>query len=140
MSSFKTFESKAGHLMGNFMQKGSELVETGKIRLSIGREERAVDELFYKIGEAVYENCKKNGVSPAYIAADCDEVDERRTHIALLNAKLNAARAASEDMGAEAMRKKAAREARDEKEKKEEKEVIIDITVEDKKGDPKNQE
>lgn len=134
MSSFKTFETKAGHLMGNFVQKGSELVETGKIRLSIGREERAVDELFYKIGEAVYENCKKNGVSPEYIASDCDEIDERRTHIALLNAKLNAARTATEDMGAAAKK---------EKEAKQEKEVIIDITIEEtegKKEDPKNQE
>ncbi len=140
MSSFKTFETKAGHLMGNFVQKGSELVETGKIRLSIGREERAVDELFYKIGEAVYDNCRKNGVSPNYIASDCDEVDEHRTNIALLNAKLNAARTATEEMGAG---------VKQEKEAVQEKEVTIDITIEDKKDkkdkkeereEPKSQE
>lgn len=122
MSSFKTIERKAGHLMGNFVQRGSEMVETGKIRLSIGREERAVDELFYEIGEAVYENCKKNGVSPDYIASDCAEIDERRTKIAQLNAKLNATRNATVDMN-EAPKK--------------EKEVIIDITIDEKNEDKK---
>lgn len=126
MSSFKTFERKAGHLMGNVVQKGSGLVETGKIRISITKEERAVDELFYKIGEAVYENCRKNGVAPDYIASDCDEVDERRSRIATLNGKLSAARMATEDMS----------EAK-EKEKNQEKEVIIDITIDDDKSEEK---
>jgi hypothetical protein len=119
MSSFKTFERKAGRLMGNMVQKGSGMVETGKIRVSINREERAVDELFYKIGEAVYDNCMRNGVTPDYIASECKEVEERRVKIAKLNAKLSMARAATEDM--------------DSKKGKQEKEVIIDITVDDKK-------
>jgi hypothetical protein len=95
------------------------MVETGKIRVSINREERAVDELFYKIGEAVYDNCMRNGVTPDYIASECKEVEERRVKIAKLNAKLSMARAATEDM--------------DSKKGKQEKEVIIDITVDDKK-------
>lgn len=126
MSSFKTFERKAGHLMGNVVQKGSGLVETGKIRISITKEEHAVDELFYKIGEAVYENCRKHGVGPEYIASDCDEVDEHRARIAKLNAKLSAARTATEDMN----------EAKEKNNKKEE-EVIIDITIDDNQDEDK---
>jgi hypothetical protein len=112
MSSFKTFQRKAGHMMGNAVQKGSDLMETGKTRLGIGKEERAVDELFYKIGEAVYENCKKNGVTPEYIAPACKEVDEHRARIEDLKSKLEDGQ---EDADAE-----------------EDKEVVIDISIDDK--------
>ena len=112
MSSFKTFQRKAGHILETAVQKGSGLMETGKIKLSIGKEERAIDELFYRIGEAVYENCRKNGVTPEYIANQCDEIDQRRSRVTELKSKLNAASAECGD---------------DIKEE----EIIIDINLED---------
>ena len=60
----KDFQRKASRLAGRAAQKGSDLLETGKTKIAIGKEKHAIDELFYKIGETVYDRCRKNGEIP----------------------------------------------------------------------------
>lgn len=72
---FKDFERKATRFAGQVAQKGSELLDAGKTKLAIGKEEHAIDELYYKIGEAVYNQCKATGEVPDFIAADIAAID-----------------------------------------------------------------
>ena len=73
---FKTFERKATRLAGQVAQKGSELLEAGKTKLAIGKEEHAIDELYYKIGEAVYQQSVAGEEVPAYAKSDVEEIKE----------------------------------------------------------------
>ena len=77
----KDFQRKASRLAGRAAQKGSDLLETGKTKIAIGKEEHAVDELFYKIGEAVYDRCRKNGEVPEDLAVFFIEIEEHRRRI-----------------------------------------------------------
>lgn len=78
---FKDFERKATRLAGQVAQKGSELLDAGKTKLAIGKEEHAIDELYYKIGEAVYNQCKASGDVPDYISADIIAIDAHRRRV-----------------------------------------------------------
>ena len=77
----KDFQRKASRLAGRAAQKGSDLLETGKTKIAIGKEEHAVDELFYKIGEAVYDRCRKSGKVPEDLAVFFNEIEEHRRRI-----------------------------------------------------------
>lgn len=78
---FKAFERKATRLAGQVAQKGSELLDAGKTKLAIGKEEHAIDELYYKIGEAIYNQCKATGEVPENLAADIDAIDAHRRRV-----------------------------------------------------------
>lgn len=81
---FKAFERKATRLAGQVAQKGSALLDAGKTKLAIGKEEHAIDELYYKIGEAVYNQCKTTGDIPEYLSADIAAIEEHRRRVAEL--------------------------------------------------------
>lgn len=119
---FKAFERKASRLAGQVAQKGSELLDAGKTKLAIGKEEHAIDELYYKIGEAVYRQAKKDGAVPDYIAADIAEIDVRKRRVDELRTAVKQEAAASDtDPGQD--------------------EIIIDITAEpDEQGKKEERE
>lgn len=87
MSSFKSFQRKAGHIAGNVLQKGSELLDSGKLKLAIGKEEHAISELYYQIGASFYEHAKEEGVTPDYLSAEFAEVEEHYRRLAELRSE-----------------------------------------------------
>lgn len=119
---FKAFERKASRFAGQVAQKGSELWDAGKTKLAIGKEEHAIDELYYKIGEAVYRQAKKDGAVPDYVAADIADIDRRKQRVEeLKNVVKQEAAASDTDPGQD--------------------EIIIDITADpEEQGEEKEQE
>jgi len=85
---FKAFERKATRFAGQVAQKGSELLDAGKTKLAIGKEEHAIDELYYKIGEAVYQQAKNEGEIPEYLAADIAAIDAHMRRVEELKNKV----------------------------------------------------
>ncbi|MGN0963002.1 MAG: hypothetical protein ACI4PP_05435, partial [Clostridia bacterium] len=77
----KDFQRKASRLAGRAAQKSSDLLETGKTKIAVGKEEHAVDELFYKLGETVYDRCSKSGEIPEDLAGIFNEIEEHRRRI-----------------------------------------------------------
>lgn len=77
----KDFQRKASRIAGQVAQKGSDLLETGKTKIAIGKEEHAIDELFYKIGEAVYNRCRQKGEIPEDLTAYIKEIEEHYRRI-----------------------------------------------------------
>lgn len=75
MSTFDTFRRKAGHVAGNVVDKGSEILASGKVKLSVAKEKHAVEELYYQIGSEVYRHYKDAEETPAFLAALFDEVE-----------------------------------------------------------------
>lgn len=88
MFSFKDIERKAGHYAGKFLDKGSDLVQTGKLKLAIGKEEHAIDELYYQIGKAVYDHYEDKSEAPIYLADFFEKVSERKERIVILESSL----------------------------------------------------
>lgn len=113
---FKAFERKATRLAGQVAQKGSELLDAGKTKLAIGKEEHAIDELYYKIGEAVYHQYKAGEGIPAYVEADIAAIEE---HLRRVEELKNGVKVEQETVSSEPA---------DEYD-----EVIIDITAEPEK-------
>lgn len=112
---FKAFERKATRLAGQVSRKGSELLDAGKTKLAIAKEEHAIDELYYKIGEAVYRRAKKDGTAPEYIAADIADIDRHLRRVDELRSVVRQEAAASDtDPGQD--------------------EIIIDITADGEKN------
>lgn len=108
----KAFKRKAARVADRVAEKSSDLLETGKTKLAVVKEEHAIDELFYKIGELVYARCKNDGEIPDYLAADFAEIDERRRRVNDLKNEVRT-EAETSDVDGE--------------------EIIIDITSEPKK-------
>ena len=81
---FKAFERKATRIAGQVAQKGSELLDAGKTKLAIGKEEHAIDELYYKMGEAVFHQSEAGNEVPEYLAADIAEIKEHLLRIETL--------------------------------------------------------
>ncbi|MBQ1252250.1 MAG: hypothetical protein IIY02_04970 [Firmicutes bacterium] len=107
---FKAFERKATRIAGQVAQKGSELLDAGKTKLAIGKEEHAIDELYYKMGEAIFQQSEAGGEVPAYLASDIAEIKEHLLRIeSLKNGKKDTPAASASSV---------------------EDEVIIDITAE----------
>ena len=77
MSTFDTFRRKASHVAGNVVDKGSEILASGKVKLSIAKEKHAVEELYYKIGSETYRHYKDTDEIPAFLVALFDEVEMR---------------------------------------------------------------
>ena len=46
------------------VEKGSEMAEIGKLKMKISGKERQIEDLYYKIGKAVYESCSESGLTP----------------------------------------------------------------------------
>ena len=86
---FKTLERKATRLAGHVAKTGYKLLDAGKTKLAIGKEEHAIDELYYKIGEAVYAQSMAGGEVPSYIESDIAAINEhlRRVEELKQNAK-----------------------------------------------------
>lgn len=108
MSKFKAFERKAGHIAGKVAKKSSELAESGKLKLMIAREEHTVNELYYKIGEKVY-NEYQDGEIPAFLAEEFAAVAAHKAKAEELRASACAGTAEDYDDG----------------------DIIIDITADD---------
>lgn len=106
----KDFQRKASRVIGKVAQKGSDMFETGKTKVNIAKEEHAIDEVFYKIGETVYERCRKSGDIPEDLAVFFQEVEDRRRRIGELKCEVRMETESSADEDGE--------------------EVIIDITEE----------
>ena len=97
----KDLERKATRLAGQVAQKGSELLDAGKTKLAIGKEEHAIDELYYKIGEAVYQQAKKEGEIPEYLAADIAAIDDHLRRVDELKCKVKQEAAYSDTAAAQ---------------------------------------
>ena len=112
----KDFQRKASRLAGRAAQKGSDLLETGKTKIAVGKEEHAVDELFYKLGETVYDRCNKSGEIPEALIGIFNEIEEHRRRIDELKSGVRMESESSADEDGE--------------------EVIIDITEEPEEKKP----
>ena len=90
MASFKNFERKAGHIAGKALDKGSELLKSGKMKLLVGKEEHAIEELYYQIGKVVYDHYEDKSEVPVYLADLFEKIAEHRERIIILEASAEA--------------------------------------------------
>ena len=88
MSTFESFGRKAGHAANRIIKKSSDLFESGKVKLSITREQHLIDEAFYKIGEKIFKAYEFEEDVPAEIAAEVAEIKERKELISRLSTKV----------------------------------------------------
>ncbi len=70
------------------VEKGSEMAEIGKLKMKISGKERQIEDLYYKIGKAVYESCSESGSYPGFVATDCEAVTAYRKEIEDLKGKI----------------------------------------------------
>ncbi|MGI5873288.1 MAG: hypothetical protein ACOX8R_01345 [Bacillota bacterium] len=102
MSTLHSFGRKAGHAADRILKKSSDMLEVGKVKLTVTREEHKIDEACYRIGAKIFELYKDSDDAPNDIAADIAEIKERKARIDYLTTKVNVeAEEETDDFGEE---------------------------------------
>ncbi|MEG1497239.1 MAG: hypothetical protein RR219_07070 [Clostridiales bacterium] len=70
------------------VNKGSEFAEVSKLKMKISAEDKSIEDLYYKIGKSIYEDCVETGIVPEIIQEECSSVYEHKSRISELQGKI----------------------------------------------------
>ncbi len=88
MNFFDDLGKQAAKVANAAAHKSAEVIEVSKMKLAVKTEEGKIDDLYLKVGEAIYLQCAADGDVPDYVKDDCVEIYNRKQVIDDLNEKI----------------------------------------------------